>query len=303
MKSFSYAGTVDYLPRRFASYAGDTTVESIEHDAMELSSGRFVVIDPETEELLVRSYIKYDEILRQPRLAVSMVNAYEEVSSPVLRGVIVGELLALAEANPDLPSWTNPAVQKLLTEPSIDSRTLEPYNPVIPGFVGANLGEDLGQAKGRAVPLTFNQLPLTFNQLPSAKNEIAEAVKTRTDVEALCELLRDLIIENGNLSPNITKAWRDAARLILDRDGRDFEKTMNLIRWSQHNSFWRKNIMSMSKFRDKYDQLRLAAVEEYEKQQSKPKHNMVAGFDTVLMLQEREQQAEREARNRLEIEA
>lgn len=87
----------------------------------------------------------------------------------------------------------------------------------------------------------------------------------RPDVEELCTLLADLVVANGSKRPTITKAWRDAARLMLDRDERDLDKARNLIRWSQADGFWRKNILSMPKFRQRYDQLRLAALEDWDK--------------------------------------
>lgn len=87
----------------------------------------------------------------------------------------------------------------------------------------------------------------------------------RPDVEELCTLLADLVERNGSKRPTITKAWRDAARLMLDRDERELDKAKNLIRWSQVDGFWRKNILSMPKFRQRYDQLRLAALEDWGK--------------------------------------
>jgi hypothetical protein len=87
----------------------------------------------------------------------------------------------------------------------------------------------------------------------------------RPDVEELCSLLADLISGNGSKRPTVTKQWRDEARRMLDIDGRELDKVRNLIRWSQADGFWRKNILSMPKFRQRYDQLRLAALEDWEK--------------------------------------
>ena len=88
------------------------------------------------------------------------------------------------------------------------------------------------------------------------KNSLV-ADATRPDVDGLCSLLADLIEGNGSKKPTITKAWRDSARLMLDRDGRDATQAEWLIRWSQKDEFWRTNILSMPKFREKYDQLRI----------------------------------------------
>jgi hypothetical protein len=89
----------------------------------------------------------------------------------------------------------------------------------------------------------------------------------RTDVDALCQRLAELVIANGCKPPKISKVWKDAARLMLDRDHREFDKAMRLIEWSQANEFWRTNIQSMPTFREKYDRLRLQANTEWERNQ------------------------------------
>ena len=55
----------------------------------------------------------------------------------------------------------------------------------------------------------------------------------------------------------ITEKWIDAARLLVDRDGRDPHEARELILWATADEFWRGNILSLPKFREKYDQLRL----------------------------------------------
>jgi len=46
---------------------------------------------------------------------------------------------------------------------------------------------------------------------------------------------------------------------MLDRDGRTEQQVMGAINWCQTDDFWRSNILSMPKLREKYDQLRLQA--------------------------------------------
>lgn len=87
----------------------------------------------------------------------------------------------------------------------------------------------------------------------------------RADVDALCNRLAELMIANECKPPTITQAWRDAARLMLDRDGRDFDKAMRLLEWCQADNFWKSNIHSMPKFRAQYDRLRQRANSEWEK--------------------------------------
>jgi len=82
----------------------------------------------------------------------------------------------------------------------------------------------------------------------------------RADIEAICTRLADRIEANGSKRPRIGKRWREAARLLLDRDGRTESQVLTAIDWCQSDEFWRSNILSMPKLREKYDQLRLAAA-------------------------------------------
>jgi hypothetical protein len=91
------------------------------------------------------------------------------------------------------------------------------------------------------------------------------ATTGRADVETLCTLMADLVEANGSKRPTVTARWRNEARLMLDRDRRDPVKIAELMRWTAQDSFWRVNVLSVPKFRDKYDQLRLKAMAEWER--------------------------------------
>ena len=94
----------------------------------------------------------------------------------------------------------------------------------------------------------------------SSSSEVADA--TRPEVEALVNLLNDLIEQNGSKRPNVTKKNLDAARLLLDKDGYTVEQVEYIIRWSQSDEFWRANILSMSKLREKFDQMKLKSQQQ-----------------------------------------
>lgn len=87
-----------------------------------------------------------------------------------------------------------------------------------------------------------------------------DPTENRPEVEELCNLLADCIEANGSKRPTITDRWRDAARLLLDRDGRTTEQVAWIIQWSQTDEFWRGNILSMPTLRRQFDRLRLKAV-------------------------------------------
>lgn len=88
---------------------------------------------------------------------------------------------------------------------------------------------------------------------------LTPAEATRGDVERICKRLADRIEANGAKRPTITKGWRDAARLMLDRDERTESDILGAIDWCQADAFWRGNVLSLPKLREKYDQLRLHA--------------------------------------------
>lgn len=91
------------------------------------------------------------------------------------------------------------------------------------------------------------------------------AVLPRPDVEGLCEHLANRIEANGSRRPQITGKWRDAARLLIDNDGVTPAQVRRCIDWCQADEFWRGNVMSMPKLREKYDQLRHAAHRDQSK--------------------------------------
>lgn len=81
----------------------------------------------------------------------------------------------------------------------------------------------------------------------------------RPDVQELLDLLDNCIEQNGFKKPSRTRKNTDAARLLLDKDGYDVKQVSWMIRWATNDEFWRTNILSMSKLREKFDQLKAKA--------------------------------------------
>lgn len=89
--------------------------------------------------------------------------------------------------------------------------------------------------------------------------ELALHEAPRPDVDRICQHLADSIEANGSKRPDIGKRWQDAARLMLDRDGRTEDEVHGAIDWCQADEFWRSNVLSLPTLREKYDTLRLQA--------------------------------------------
>lgn len=268
----SYCGVVDWRPARLSALSVGLTKNMLRLLTDCLQARHFIVVDNETEECLVRSWVRFDGLIRQPRLAVSFANAYAAVGSNVLRGVIVHEMKKLHEREPDAAGWEKPSVKEMFSKEAIDAKTLTvPEDPFETDFAvtlgsvssevweafGPNLAQRLGSVSVPvSVPPTPAPAPATSTSTTSAIS-IAEA--PRADVEGICEHLAGRIEANTGRKPTITKGWRDAARLMLDRDGIKEQDVHAAIDWATNDGFWRANILSLPKLREKYTQLSLQA--------------------------------------------
>ena len=72
--------------------------------------------------------------------------------------------------------------------------------------------------------------------------------------------LRELILENNaraKITPAQLHKWALEVDLMTRRDGRTENEILEVMEWSQRDSFWRANILSAAKLREKFDQLTL----------------------------------------------
>ena len=81
----------------------------------------------------------------------------------------------------------------------------------------------------------------------------------REDVEAVCEAMASSVERRTGKRPGVTKSWRTSARLLIDRDGIAADDAIAAISWSENDDFWRANILSVPKLREKYATLSLQA--------------------------------------------
>jgi len=76
------------------------------------------------------------------------------------------------------------------------------------------------------------------------------------DVTNLCQHLADWIVTNGNRKPTIGKNWKQAIDRLIRIDGYTPDQIRQVIDWSQQDEFWQGNILSASKLRKQFDQLK-----------------------------------------------
>ena len=130
--TLNYAGVAEWRPGRLAAMTNSKSSEKVTNDAAELEAHLFVVVDEDTEEVLVRSFVKHDGLLKQPKLAVSMTKAFAGIASKKIRQVLAFEVQKLREREPELAAWKVKQVQTILEARATDIRELTPA--VTPAF-------------------------------------------------------------------------------------------------------------------------------------------------------------------------
>lgn len=88
----SHCGLIALRERRWARSAAGLTADRVTAALKELDAARFIVIDEDTEEVLIRSLIRRDEIWRQPNVMKSAREAAKLIESPHLRFSLLEEL-------------------------------------------------------------------------------------------------------------------------------------------------------------------------------------------------------------------
>lgn len=94
------AGLIDLHPRRWAQLASDMTIETIQKALRGLENARFVAVDADTEEVLVRSFIRNDGVVRQPNVLKNALNSARQVQSRRLREILAEELRRMIDFIP-----------------------------------------------------------------------------------------------------------------------------------------------------------------------------------------------------------
>lgn len=229
--TLTYVGVADWRPKRLTAYAAGLTVERIEAAAAELVAGHYIVIDDDTEEVLVRSFVKHDGLLKQPRLSVSMANAYATTASNQIRGVVVHELLRQRHENPEYKCWADPRVADVLTQPASDPKANPPFGdgfgPSLgqtevgfgPGLVMHTSTATATSSKEERTPTTPTEPPPTRKHLiqdnwqPSASH-IAKAQENRIDLQVEADKFTSYCRANGKKYVDFDQAFH----LWLNKD-------------------------------------------------------------------------------------
>lgn len=125
--TLNLAGVADWRPSRLCALAKGLTPAKIRAAGEELEQARFIVIDEDTEEVLVRTFVRHDGILKGPKTAIGMARDHSSIASARIMRAAAVEVQRTADDDPTLRGL--PQVTHLLeaaTDTPSDTRSGTP---------------------------------------------------------------------------------------------------------------------------------------------------------------------------------
>lgn len=90
--NLNHAGLLPLTLRRWSRKARGLTVADLDRLLAALEKARFIVTDDDTEELLIRSFVRNDGVWRMPKVMGAMVSGAMEISSRHLQHALLAEM-------------------------------------------------------------------------------------------------------------------------------------------------------------------------------------------------------------------
>jgi hypothetical protein len=142
-------GTLPLTLRRWAASTAGLAIDCLSIALTELENGLFVVVDHDREELLVRSFVKWDAGSANSKRLTAIKSAAASVGSPILRGVVAFELNKVG-------------IDHIIQELPIDSQSIGNRLPIdCPVIVVTLGGKNPQQAITNNQPATHTPQPAT----------------------------------------------------------------------------------------------------------------------------------------------
>jgi hypothetical protein len=116
-KRLTYAGLLDLSVKRWGRAHPGVPLDQLRAALSELDNKRFVVVDQDTEEVLIRTFIRNDELYKQPQMLAAALRVAFDIESPILRAALAVELRRLpAEVTGQAPAVAAVALEAGLRE-------------------------------------------------------------------------------------------------------------------------------------------------------------------------------------------
>lgn len=115
-----------------------------------------------------------------------------------------------------------------------------------------NNQNEVNEPVNMTVPITREYTENTTENTQK-KNNSRKRVYDESSVhyQLAYKLYQKILIDDPNFKQPNMDTWADSIRLMIEQDDRTEEQIIYLIDWSQDNSFWKSNILSTKKLREK----------------------------------------------------
>lgn len=169
--TLNYAGVADWRPGRLAALFSNGSVDVVRERARCLEVKGYILVDDETEEVLIRSFVKHDGLMKQPKLAVAMANAFAAIASTSIRQVVAFEIQKLHERMPELSAWGAAQVRTVL---SAKASPISAFTPAVTPPLTPVLRGTADQAQG--VPTTTATTTATSTEVDGGTRKRATRI-------------------------------------------------------------------------------------------------------------------------------
>jgi hypothetical protein len=244
--NLNHAGLLDLTLRRWARKARGLTVVELEKRIGRLEETNFVVVDEDTEELLIRSFVRNDGVWRMPKVMGAMVSGALEISSRKLQEALLAEMnrIPLNELSAEPTKLRNgsegPSIRQQVADHISTLRKAFGAPTPDPSRGGSGTPSETPSGTPSDTP---PQPPAEGGQEGSTRGR-ARTSHARTPAPAPAPtpapapLPNPVVVEegeetSGSSAPAATPPYGDAP---IDRDG-GFRLTDGLRRWAQRDGY------------------------------------------------------------------
>lgn len=205
-KDINNAGVQPLMIRKWAKACDHTTEADVIASLDELQAHRFICYDTDTEELLIRSFIRNDGIIKQPNILKNALRVAEQTESPRLRKALADELGSLKRSD------ASEVASRIVPDdvPNPYGTLPEPLNPSERVSKGRGDGVGEGVTKRSELTSTSSSLSSESNEKPTnyrmitlpddwAPNDLHRAKFPTLDIDAEADAFRDRQLATGRL--------------------------------------------------------------------------------------------------------
>ena len=241
-------GVIDWREPKLTHYASGITVRELQAAAYELGHGGFIAIDPDTEEAVIRSFVRHDGGMKSPNMVKAIVRAHGGIASRKIKAIVSAEVRRAREEHPDWEAGAGAEpVSKQFTDEIVNPSDFVPdwfRNPSNFDSNGFDFDSNSIPLK-EGNPFNFDSDPITHNPEPSTYVERGGASANAEDPTPTKRRSQKTRLPD-NWQPNPEHhATAQRLHLDLDSEAEDFRnhaqaQGRRLVDWDAGFRSWLK---------------------------------------------------------------